>query len=69
MAITIRTIADGELLSEYEVQYPEYSFGELRAATSDARRTYPGRTNVVVQLIERDRIEAENYVNPAPALS
>lgn len=70
MSIEIRTIAEGELLSTYEV--PAYDEGEeswetFKELTSYARRLYAGRSNVVVQFIVDGLVDAENHVNPAPA--
>ena len=68
MAITIRAIAEGELLDQIEDVPEGDEYEELSAMTGDMRRTYSGRTNIVVQLIRDDNVEAENHVNPAPAL-
>lgn len=69
MTITIRAIADGEQLDIMENVIEGDEYEELSAMTGDMRRTYPGRENIVVQLIRGEDVEAENHVNPAPALS
>ncbi len=68
MTITVRAIADGELLDQMEDVLEGDEYEELAIMTGDMRRTYPGRTNIVVQLIRGEDVEAENHVNPAPAL-
>ncbi|UDL16312.1 hypothetical protein SEA_ZOOMAN_341 [Microbacterium phage Zooman] len=69
MTITIRAIADGELLDQMTDVIEGDEYDELSIMTGDMRRTYPGRENIVVQLIRGEDVEAENFVNPAPALS
>ncbi|URP22115.1 hypothetical protein SEA_BIG4_357 [Microbacterium phage Big4] len=69
MTIQIRAIADGKLLDILEGVPEGDEYEELSAMTGDMRRTYPGRENIVVQLIRGEDVEAENFVNPAPALS
>lgn len=69
MTIQIRAIADGELLDQLDNVTEGDEYEELTIMTGDVRRAYPGRTNIVVQLIRGEDVEAENHVNPAPALS
>lgn len=69
MSIQIRANVDGELLEQMDNVIEGDEYEELANMTGDMRRTYPGRTNIVVQLIRGDLVEAENLVNPAPALS
>lgn len=64
---TVRAIADGEILLEATVDNPEDDYEELKYVTWLMRQDFPERTNIVVQLIVEDRVEAENHVNPAPA--
>lgn len=68
MAINIRAIAEGELLAQVDDVIEGDEYEELSIMTGDMRRAYPGRENIVVQLIRDDNVEAENHVNPAPAL-
>lgn len=67
--IEIRAIADGEVLDQITNVIEGDEYEELSFLTSQVRRDYPGRENIVVQLIRGEYVEAENHVNPAPALS
>jgi len=67
--LEVRAICDGELLATNTDVLEGDEYEELSIMTGDMRRTYPGRENIVVQIIRGDDVEAENMVNPAPALS
>lgn len=69
MTIQIRAIADGELLDIIEDVPEGDEYDELKLMTWVMRSKHPGRENIVVQLIRGEDVEAENHVNPAPALS
>lgn len=67
MTIQIRAIVDGEVLDVIDDVIEGDEYEELSFLTGQMRRDYPGRENVVVQLIRDGNVEAENFVNPAPA--
>lgn len=67
--IQIRAIADGELLDELDNVTEGDEYDELRLMTWAMRSKHQGRENITVQLIRDGNVEAENIVNPAPALS
>ncbi len=68
-ALEVRATCDGEILDRNTDITEGDEYEELDLMTYTVRRAYPGRTNVVVQLIRGENVEAENNVNPAPAYS